>query len=170
MRKRNYFMILFVFLCFLGDPLDLASQAGSSHVEFLNVPVLFKEGDKSFQQMAGTYKSEVPGEIVVTANNRELLKAGKNEFSEPLSETLRIDAPANAMLINSRPSWNKKGTVLLHFRETDGQGAEVKISSAIPEHPIKRMTEVNATGTRSGQTMTSVSLKPYEVKFIELEF
>ncbi|MGD9558748.1 MAG: glycoside hydrolase family 38 C-terminal domain-containing protein, partial [Mangrovibacterium sp.] len=95
--------------------------------------------------------------------------AGKNEFSKPLLETLRIDAPANAMLVNSRPSWNKKGAVLLHFRETNGQWAEVKIRSAIPEHPVKRMTEVNAPGTRSGQTMTSVSLKPYEVKFIELE-
>ena len=96
--------------------------------------------------------------------------AGANEFSEPLLETLRIDAPANAMLINSRPSFSKRGAILLHFRETEGQSAEVKISSAIPERPVKRMMEVNALGKTSGRSTTSVSLKPYEVKFVELEF
>lgn len=95
--------------------------------------------------------------------------AGTNEFSEPLLETLRIDVPANAMLINSRPSWNRKGTVVLHFRETEGQSAEVKISSAIPERPVKRMMEVNVLEKGSGQTVTAVSLKPYEVKFVEIE-
>jgi alpha-mannosidase len=96
--------------------------------------------------------------------------AGKNEFSEPLLETLRIDAPANAMLINTRPSFSKKGAILLHFRETEGLSADVKLSSVIPGRLAKQMTEVNAPGTRSGQTVTSISLKPYEVKFIELEF
>ncbi len=96
--------------------------------------------------------------------------AGKNESGKPLLETLHIDGPANATLINTRPSVNEKRTVLLHFRETEGLPADVKLSSAIPGRPVKRMTEVNAPGTRSGQTVTSVSLRPYEVKFIEIEF
>ena len=96
--------------------------------------------------------------------------AGKNELKTPSFETLHISGSANAMLVNSRPAFKDKGTILLHFRELEGQSAEVNLSSAIPGQSIKRMTEVNAEGTQIGQPITSVKLKPYEVKFIEVEF
>ena len=63
-----------------------------------------------------------------------------------------------------------KGTILLHFRELEGLPAEVKLSSAVPGQTIKRMTEVNTTGKQIGQPLTSIQLKPYEVRFIEVEF
>jgi hypothetical protein len=85
-------------------------------------------------------------------------------------ETLKITGSANAMLVNSRPAFKEKGTILLHFREVEGLPAEVKLSSAVPGQSIKRMVEVNAVGKQIGQPVTSIQLKPYEVRFIEVEF
>ncbi len=74
------------------------------------------------------------------------------------------------MLVNSRPAFRGKGTILLHFRELEGRDAEVTLSSAVPGKMIKKMVEVNATGTETGPPLKSVQLKPYEVRFIEIEF
>jgi len=95
--------------------------------------------------------------------------AGANELHDPVLETLQINGPANAMLINTRPAFKGNGTVLLHFRELEGLPAGVKLSSAIPGRPIKKMVEVNAVGKQIGQPVTSIQLQPYEVKFIEVE-
>jgi alpha-mannosidase len=95
--------------------------------------------------------------------------AGVNELKSPSMETLKISGSPNAMLINSRPAFKNKGTILLHFREIEGQPAEVKLSSAVPGHNIKRMVEVNAAGKEIGQPVTSIQLKPFEVRFIEVE-
>ena len=96
--------------------------------------------------------------------------AGANDLKSPLMETLKISGPANAMLVNSRPAFKEKGTILLHFRELEGLPAEVKLSSAVPGQTIKRMVEVNAIGKQIGQPLTSIQLKPYEVRFIEVRF
>jgi hypothetical protein len=74
------------------------------------------------------------------------------------------------MLVNSRPSFKGKGTILLHFRELEGSPAEVKLSSAVPGQTIKQMREVNTTGKQISQPLSSIQLKPYEVRFIEVEF
>lgn len=96
--------------------------------------------------------------------------AGANELKTPSVETLKITGPANAMLVNSRPAFKARGTILLHFRELEGQPAEVKLSSSVPGKSIKKMVEVNTAGKQIGQPVTSVILKPYEVRFIEVEF
>ena len=96
--------------------------------------------------------------------------AGANELKSPSMETLKISGPSNAMLVNSRPAFKAKGTILLHFRELEGLPAEVKLSSSVPGQSIKRMVEVNTVGKQIGQPVTSVLLKPYEVRFIEVEF
>jgi alpha-mannosidase len=96
--------------------------------------------------------------------------AGVNELKVPSFGTLKISGSSNAMLINSRPAFKGKGTILLHFREIEGQNAEVKVSSAVPGQNFKRMIEVNAVGKEIGQPVTSVQLKPYEVRFIEVDF
>ncbi len=96
--------------------------------------------------------------------------AGANELKSPSVETLKISGPPNAMLVNTRPAFKEKGTILLHFRELEGLPAEVKLSTAIPGQTIKRMVEVNAAGKQIGQPLTSVSLKPFEVRFIEVMF
>ena len=56
----------------------------SSKIDFLNAPVLFKEGGKSFQQVVANYRAEKIGKIVFTKDGKELLKAdfkkGSNKF------------------------------------------------------------------------------------------
>jgi alpha-mannosidase len=96
--------------------------------------------------------------------------AGANELKKPSMETLKISGSPNALLVNSRPAFKDKGTILLHFRELEGKPAEVNLSSAVPGQTIKRMVEVNAVGKQIGQPLTSVQLKPFEVRFIELSF
>ncbi|MBP1666496.1 MAG: hypothetical protein H6Q23_1356 [Bacteroidetes bacterium] len=96
--------------------------------------------------------------------------AGADELKTPSMETLKISGSLNAMLVNSRPAFNGKNSLLLHFRELEGSPADVKLSSAVPGKTIKRMTEVNATGKQIGQPLSSIQLMPYEVRFIEVEF
>jgi hypothetical protein len=96
--------------------------------------------------------------------------AGTNELKTPSAGTLKINGPANAMLVNSRPAFKDKGTILLHFRELEGLAAEVKLSSSVPDRAIKKMVEVNSAGKQIGQPVPSIQLKPYEVKYIEIEF
>ena len=59
-------------------------NAPSAKVEFLSAPVLFKEGNKSFQQVVASYSSENPGKIVFARDGKEILKAdlrkGMNRF------------------------------------------------------------------------------------------
>jgi alpha-mannosidase len=74
------------------------------------------------------------------------------------------------MMMNARPAFKNTGTLLLRFRELEGQPGELNLSSAIAGKKITRIVEVNSTGTQIGQPVTSVKLKPYEVKFIEVEF
>jgi alpha-mannosidase len=95
--------------------------------------------------------------------------AGANELKVTSLETLKVTGPANAMLVNSRPAFKGKGTILLHFRELEGRNAEVNLASAVPGQTIKRMIEVNAAGKEIGQPLKTVQLRPYEVRFIEIE-
>lgn len=96
--------------------------------------------------------------------------AGKNELDTPAGESLRISGSPHVLLVNSRPVFPKAGTILLHFRELEGQAGEVKISSSMKDRPIHSLTEVNALGKEMGGPLASVSMKPYEVKFIEVRF
>jgi alpha-mannosidase len=96
--------------------------------------------------------------------------AGANELKATSLQTLEISGPSNAILVNSRPAFSGNGTILLHFREVEGLTAEVKLSSAIPGRPIRKMIEVNVVGLQVGETISSIQLKPYEVRFIEVEF
>jgi alpha-mannosidase len=85
-------------------------------------------------------------------------------------ETLKITGSPNVMLMNSRPAFKNKGTLLLRFREVEGVPGEVKVSSVDPAKSVKSMTEVNAAGIKIGTPITSVKLKPFEVRFVEVEF
>ncbi len=94
--------------------------------------------------------------------------AGENKLSNTSLRTLNIDGPENALLINIRPSFHKK-SIVLHFRELEGLPADIKLSPADPTITIKRMTEINSLGERTGQPVSTIRLRPYEVKFIEVE-
>jgi len=96
--------------------------------------------------------------------------AGANELKTTSLETLKIYGPPNVMLVNSRPAFKGKGTLLLHFRELDGKSSEVTLATMLPGQTIKRIIEVNAAGKEFGQPLKSIQLKPYEVRFVEVEF
>ncbi|MCL4483654.1 MAG: glycosyl hydrolase family 38 [Bacteroidetes bacterium] len=96
--------------------------------------------------------------------------AGKNEFQSPTLETIKITGSPNAILINSRPAFKNSNSVLLHFRELEGNPAELKIESKVAGHPIKRMVVVNVVGKEIGNPVQSVQLNPFEVKFVEAQF
>jgi hypothetical protein len=96
--------------------------------------------------------------------------AGADELKTFSMETLKVTGSPNIMLMNSRPAFKDKGTLLLRFREVEGIPGEVKLSSAVPGHTIKRLVEVNVSGKQLGQPLSAIPLKPYEVRFIEVEF
>ncbi|OFX42079.1 MAG: hypothetical protein A2X03_14290 [Bacteroidetes bacterium GWA2_40_15] len=96
--------------------------------------------------------------------------AGKNELTSATLETLKITGDVNAIMTNSRPSFKTTGAILLRFRELEGLNAEVKVASVVPGRTVKKITEVNSTGKALGEPVQSVRLKPFEVKFIEVEF
>jgi hypothetical protein len=98
------------------------------------------------------------------------LPAGNNELKSTTLETLKISGSSNAFLINTRPVHINSRSVLLHFRELEGLPAEVKLSSSLPGHTIRKITEVNVLGKPIGSPVTGVMLKPYEVKFVEVDF
>lgn len=96
--------------------------------------------------------------------------AGENKLTNASLQTLNVDGSTNAILINIRPSFQKK-SLILHFREIEGLPADIKLSSAIPNMTIKKITEINALGEKVGQptSLSNIRLKPHEVKFLEVE-
>jgi alpha-mannosidase len=98
------------------------------------------------------------------------IPASDNELETTTLETLKLSGSSNAFLVNTRLTFKNNGSLLLHFRELEGKPAEVKLSTAIPGRPVQKMIEVNAIGKQIGQPLTSIELRPYEVKFIEVEF
>ncbi|MEN6324123.1 MAG: glycoside hydrolase family 38 C-terminal domain-containing protein [Proteiniphilum sp.] len=96
--------------------------------------------------------------------------SGKNEFKSSILETVEIKGSSNAILINSRPFFGKGESILLRFRELEGKPAELNLDSKIAGHPIKRIVEVNAIGKEIGSALQSIQFKPFEVKFVEVDF
>ena len=84
MRRTILLPALLVFLIPLWTITLDGQTTSTSNVEFLNAPVLFKEGNKSFQQVVVSCKSEKPGKIVISGEGKEVfsaeLKQGQNRF------------------------------------------------------------------------------------------
>ncbi|MFA5816765.1 MAG: glycoside hydrolase family 38 C-terminal domain-containing protein [Bacteroidales bacterium] len=75
MKKTNLTTILILLLVLFSNLQLHGQDVTSSKVEFLNAPVLFKEGNKSFQQVIASYNSEKAGKIIFILDGKELLKA-----------------------------------------------------------------------------------------------
>lgn len=96
--------------------------------------------------------------------------AGKNKIESPVLETLNINGSPNVILINSRPSFKNGENILLHFRELEGKPAELTLESKIAGRSVKNMVVVNAIGKEIGSPVQTIKFKPFEVKFIEVQF
>ncbi len=99
------------------------------------------------------------------------LPAGNEKLDAAVKRTLQLSGDPNAMLVNARPVFrNNKEAILLHFRELGGRPATISLSSAVEGRPVKTLREVSVTGQQLGAAVQDVRLKPFEVKFIEVEF
>lgn len=83
--KKSILTIIFTLTLILSGTSHLDGQNPTPFkVEFLNAPVLFKEGGKSYQQVVASYRTYKPGKIVFTKDGKELLKGdlvrGNNRF------------------------------------------------------------------------------------------
>ena len=66
--RRTVFSTLLIAILIVISTMQLDGQpapAPSTKVEFLNAPVLFKEGTKSFQQVVASYRSDKAGKIII---------------------------------------------------------------------------------------------------------
>ena len=66
MKKKLFSAFIMAILVVTSTLSQVAQVTPSPKVEFLNAPVLFKEGGKSFQQVVASYRSEKAGKIVIT--------------------------------------------------------------------------------------------------------
>ena len=66
--KKNRLTTISIVLFLFSSAIDLSGQiTTASNLEFLNAPVLFKEGNKYFQQVVASYLSEKQGDILIVA-------------------------------------------------------------------------------------------------------
>ncbi len=93
MRKLRLSVLVISLMAFITTIHCYGQDNLPSKVEFLNAPVLYKEGGKSFQQVVASYRSAQAGKIVFTKEGKELLKAdlvrGNNKFLLPFQAVTR---------------------------------------------------------------------------------
>lgn len=99
------------------------------------------------------------------------LPAGRNDLVNPVFKTVDITGDENVVLINSRPSFTGNGSVVFHFRETDGKPAKIRLASQIAGRQVKSIRQVNVRGEKiEDLDIKNIPFNPYEVKFIEAAF
>jgi alpha-mannosidase len=95
--------------------------------------------------------------------------AGKQEGLKSVLETLQVSGSKNAIVVNCRPMFEEpENSLLLHIRELDGQAAEVRVSSGVPNCAIRGIWEVDSLGHVIGRCENGIGLKPFEVKFVKV--
>jgi hypothetical protein len=84
MRKLQLTSALVMLLSTIGIMRSAGQNTPSPKLEFSNTPVLFKDGNKSFQQVLASYRSGNPGIIIITREGKDILKTnlinGTNRF------------------------------------------------------------------------------------------
>jgi len=88
-----------------------------------------------------------------------VLPAGAKKPAGVLTRSAWPFLPASVLMVSARPVQNG---ILYHLRETEGRGAALGLT---PDGKRMRLQEADALGSPL-RTVTSVSMKPYEVKFI----
>lgn len=96
------------------------------------------------------------------------LPAGKGKIETPLLEAFKLRLPENVLLVNIRPSFNDEKSLLLHLREVNGLKTVVRVPE-LSNIDLNKCTEVNALGETIRALPFPFELKPYEVRFIEVQ-
>ncbi|MCK5077010.1 MAG: hypothetical protein KAR38_11575, partial [Calditrichia bacterium] len=81
---------------------------------------------------------------------------------------INIDVP-NLLLVNTAPSFDKKG-IILHLREVEGDHALLDIKRLIEETGALSAEEVNVLEEKLPTLTSPLLIKHYETKFIKLNF
>jgi len=84
MGKIRLPLIMIILLAFLSAQVMNGQNTSQQKVTFKNAPVLFREGNRSFQQVLASYQAAIPGKIVFLSGGKEILKAdlikGNNRY------------------------------------------------------------------------------------------
>ncbi|MCL6100975.1 MAG: glycosyl hydrolase family 38, partial [Bacteroidetes bacterium] len=108
MKKANLTTFLIMLLVFISTMRMNGQDTPSPKVDFLNAPVLFKEGGKSYQQVVASCQAEKPGKIIFLEGGKELLKAGlkkgNNRFLLTFPAVSRPKKMAIATKIDDKPA------------------------------------------------------------------
>jgi alpha-mannosidase len=81
---------------------------------------------------------------------------------------LHLSSP-DVLVVNARPA-AIGNAVILHLRETGGKKTSVDLSSLVPGRKPASVSEVNAIEAPIRTTGTTLTLEPYEVKFLRLSY
>ncbi len=103
-------------------------------------------------------------------STRTFPAAAKSELKESLAESLRVEGASNVLLVNSRPVFEGKDAILLHFRELEGKEADISVGTVVAGRPVKSISIVNAIGKKVAASEAKIHFNPFEVKFVELQF
>jgi len=96
--------------------------------------------------------------------------AGDNKLSAVVDQTLKSDVSANVLVVNSRPSFTRPGSIWVHVREMDGKPGSVRFSTGVENRPIRRIIEINIIGEEIGPALNKVTLSPFQEKFLQIEY
>jgi hypothetical protein len=101
---------------------------------------------------------------------RTLPPAQTGSVTDPVFRTLKTTGSNNVMLLDSRPSPFKPGSILLNVREMNGLSGNMTIESALPGRPVRKMIQVNIMGDEIGQPLDVIRLAAYEQQFIRIDY
>jgi hypothetical protein len=81
---------------------------------------------------------------------------------------LGLNAP-NVLIVEARPMSSGAG-IFLHLRELEGKPVTLSREDVTSESEVRGADEVNVLEEVLQEGVASVTLKPYEVKFVRLMF
>ncbi len=94
------------------------------------------------------------------------LKSGKST-EPPACSLVSIDVPG-VVVVDTQPAVD--GGVVLHIREVAGQPLTLDLGNVKTWADVEEATEVNALGDPIQEGIESLALKPYDVRFVRLQF
>lgn len=94
------------------------------------------------------------------------LKTGRSS-APPARSFISIDVPG-VVVVDTRPG--PEGSVVLHVREVAGQTATLDTSNVNTWADLTSAAELNALGETVSDGIESITLQPYDVRFVQLWF
>jgi alpha-mannosidase len=94
-----------------------------------------------------------------------VIASSKEGSGDPTLSALQFDA-SNVLLVNAKPVENG---ILLHLREVEGKTASLSLKNNIVPNNLSAVDEVNVLNETLHKDVSTISFKPFEVKFVKFE-